>query len=62
MSHDEHYTERQLISDMIVQVDIGLSQQVNSLEYLIFAHQLRDRIDTPDKNKNFAIFDHLDLR
>ena len=46
---------------MIVQVDIGSAQQVNSPKYLISVHQAKDRIDVPNKNKNVAIFDHLDL-
>ena len=62
ISYDEYYTERRLISDMIVQVDIGSVQQVNSPRYLICAHQTRTRTDTPNENKNIAIFDNLDLR
>ena len=34
---------------------------MNSPKYLIRAHQTRDRIDAPDKNKNIAIFDILDI-
>ena len=62
ISYDEYFTERRLISDMIVQVDIGSSQKVNSPKYLICAHQLKDRIDTPISTKNVAIFDHLNLK
>ena len=62
ISYDEYSTERRLISDMIVQVDIGSSQKVNSPKYLICAHQLKDRIDTPISTKNIAIFDHLNLK
>ena len=51
ISYDEYFTERRLISDMIVQVDIGSSQKVNSPKYLICAHQLKDRIDTPVSTK-----------
>ena len=47
---------------MIVQIDIGSAQQVHSPEYLIAAHQNKERIDSPNKNKNNAIFDHLSLR
>ena len=47
---------------MIVQVDIGSSQKVNSPKYLICAHQLKDRIDTPISTKNVVIFDHLNLK
>ena len=62
ISYDEDYTERRLVSDMIVQVDIGLSPKVNRHKYLIFAHQIRERMDSPNKKKNSAIFDNLDLR
>ena len=37
-------------------------QQVSSPKYLIGAHQTKTRIDVPNKNKNIAIFDNLDLR
>ena len=62
ISYDEHFTERRLISDMIVQVDIGSAQQVNNPKYLICANQKRLRIDTPNKNNKLAIFDNLDPR
>ena len=62
ISYDDYFTERRLISDMIVQVDIGSSQKVNSPKYLFCAHQLKDRIDTPISTKNVAIFDHLNLK
>ena len=61
ISLDEYNTERRLESDMIVQVDIGSAQQVNSPK-LICAHQIKDRIDSRNKNKNNAIFDHLNLQ
>ena len=48
ISYDEYYTERQLISDMIVQVDIGSAQQVNSPKYLICAHQTQNRTNVFD--------------
>ena len=60
--YDEYYTERRLISDMIIQVDRGTAQQVNGPKYLICAHQTQDRIGGHDKNKKIAIFDNLDLR
>ena len=62
ISYDEYYTERPLISDMIIQVDIGSAQHVNSPKYLICAHQTKNRINVPNKNNNSAIFDNLDLR
>ena len=62
LSSDEWYTERRVISDMIVQHDIGSAQQVNSPRYLICSHQTKDRTNTPDEKINIAIFDNLDLR
>ena len=38
ISYDEHYTERRVISDTITQRDIGSSQHVSSLNFLIGAH------------------------
>ena len=62
ISFDEWYTERQLISHLLVQHDFGSAQQVNSPEYLISAHQKSLRTTTPDKKNNIAIFHNLDLR
>ena len=61
-SFDEYYTERRVISDQITQIDVGSSQQVNSPQYLIAAHQSRDRTDTPNKNNNIALFDDINLQ
>ena len=61
-SFDEWYTERRLISDLLVQQVIGSAQQVNSSKYLIGAHQSSLRTTTPDKRINIAIFGNLDLR
>ena len=62
ISYDEYFTERRVISDMISQLDIGSSQNVQSPKYLIGAHQTHTRADTANKNNNFAKFDNLDLR
>ena len=62
ISFHEYYTERRVISDMIVQQDIGSAQQVNAPKYLIYAHQTKKRTDSTNKNKNNAIFDHLNLQ
>ena len=62
MSYHEYYTERRLTSDMIVQVNVGSTQQVNSPKKLICAHQTKKRIDSPNRNKNNSIFDHPNLR
>ena len=62
ISFDEYYTERQVISDMIVQNDIGSAQQVSSPKYLFCAHQTKDSTSAPDKKINIAIFDDLDLQ
>ena len=60
--YDEWFTERRKISDVITQLDIGSSQNIQSPKYLIGAHQTRDRIETPISTKNVSIFDNLDLR
>ena len=62
ISYDEYYTDRRVVSDMILQHDIGSAQQVNSPKYYIFAHQTKNRTSAPDKKTNIAIFDNLDLR
>ena len=46
---------------MIVQADMGSAQQVSSPKQVICAHQTKDRIDTPDKIKNIAIFEKINL-
>ena len=58
---DEYYTERRVISDLILQHDIA-SAQVNGPKSLTCAHQTKDRTGAPDKKINIAIFDILDLR
>ena len=62
ISYDEYFTERRVRSDMIVQIDIGSAQQVNSPRYLTSAHQTRTRADTPDKKNKIARFDKLYLQ
>ena len=62
ISCDEYYTERRIISHMIVKVDIGSAQQVSTPNYLICAHQTQNGINVLHKNDNIAIFDNLDLR
>ena len=62
ISFDEWYTERRIISDLLVQHDIGSAQNVIQPKYLICAHQTNLRTTTPDKKINIAIFDNRDLR
>ena len=62
ISYDEWFTERRIVSDTITQLDIGSSQNVQSAENLIGAHQTKDRIDTPISTKNVSIFDNINLR
>ena len=59
---DEWYTERRIISDTIIQLDIETSQRVKSPKNLIGAHQTRIRADTANKNNNIDIFDNLNLQ
>ena len=62
ISFDERYTERRIISDLLVQHDIGSAQNVIQPKYLICAHQTNLRTTTPDKKINIAICDNMDLR
>ena len=62
ISFDEWYTERRIISDILVQHDIGSAQNGIQPKYLICAHQTNLRTTTPDKKINIAIFDNMDLR
>ena len=61
ISYDEYYTERRVISDVIVQHDIGSVQQVNSPKYLISAHQTKNRTTSPGRKINIDIFDNVNL-
>ena len=62
ISFDEGYTERRIITDLLVQHDIGSAQNVIQPKYLICAHQTNLRIATPDKKIIIAIFDNMDIR
>ena len=62
ISYDEYYKDKRLISDMIVEVDIGSAQPVSSPKYLICAPQTRLRLEFPNKNIKIAIFDKRYLR
>ena len=62
ISYDDYFTESRVVSDMITQLNIGSSQNVQSAKYLIGAHQTRARAYTANKNNNIAIFDHINLR
>ena len=46
---NEWYTERRIISDLLIQHDIGSAQNVIQAKYLICAHQTNLRTTTPDK-------------
>ena len=61
-SFDEWYTERRIISDFLIQNDIGSAQNVIQPKYLLCAHQTNLRTTTPNKKINIAIFDNMDLR
>ena len=62
ISFDEWFTEKRLISDLLVHHHIGSAQNVSSPKYMICAHQTSLRTTTLDKKINTAIFDNLDLR
>ena len=60
-SFHEWYIEKRIISDLLVQHDIGSAQQVNSPKYLM---SVTKQVSGQPllKKKNIAIFDNLDLR
>ena len=62
ISYDEYFTERRVISGLLVQDDIRSAEQVNNPEYLISSPKTKDSILTPNKNINIQIFDRLDHR
>ena len=62
ISFDEWFTEKRLISDLLVQHDIGSAQNVSSPKYIICTHQTSLRSTIPNKKINIAVFDNMDLR
>ena len=62
ISFDEWCTERRIVSDLLIQHDIGSAQQVIQPKYLICAHQTNLRTTTPDKKINIAFFDNMNIR
>ena len=60
ISFDEYHTEIRVVSDIIVQADIGSAQQVSSPKCFISADQTLNRTGAADKKINIAIFDNLD--
>ena len=62
ISFDEWYTERRIITHLLIQHDIGSAQNVIQPKFLICAHQTNLKTTTPDKKINIAIFDNMDLR
>ena len=62
ISFDEWYLKIRLLSDLLVQQEVGSAQQENSPKYMISVHQIRLRANTSHKKINIAIFDNLDLR
>ena len=55
---DSWYTERKISNDgRELQVDIGSAQHINSPKYLFGAFQTNNRIGTPNKANNPAVFD-----
>ena len=62
ISFDEWYTERRIISDLLIQHDLGSAKNLIQPKYLISAHQTNLRTATSDKKINIAIFDNMDIR
>ena len=44
------------------EIEIGSAQNINSPKYLIVVHQTAARMGVPNKAKNIAVFDNLDVR
>ena len=61
ISNEKYFTERRVISFLLVRHYIGSAQQVNSPKCFFSAHQTKDRIVTPNKKIKIAIFENLDL-
>ena len=61
ISFDEWFTEKRLISDLLVQHDIGSARNVSSPKYIIFTHQTSLRSTIPNRKINIAVFDNMDL-
>ena len=62
-SFDSWSTDRKTVdSQLDYQVDIGSAENINSLKYLIVAHQTAARIGVPNRTKNIAIFNNLDVK
>ena len=62
ITFDEWYTERRLLSDLLVQHDIGSAQIVNAPKNLISAHQTSLGTTTSDKKIIISIVDNIDIR
>ena len=56
VSFDEWYTEKRLISDLVVQHDTGSAQQVNSPKKLFSAHQTSLRTTILDEKNYYSYF------
>ena len=63
ITYDSWYTERKLSTDINeLHFDIGSAQHVKSSKYLIASFQTADRIASPNKNNNIAIFDNVNVK
>ena len=61
--YDSWHRQRNFSTDgNVLHVDIGSAQQVNSPKYLTAAFQTADRIAAPNKNKNLAIVDKVNVK
>ena len=63
LSFDSWITDRKTVDNQLeCQVDIGSAQSIDSPKYLIVAHQTAARIGVPNKAKNAAFFENLNVR
>ena len=62
LSFDSWSTDRKTVDTQLEnQVDVESAQNINSLKYLIVAHQSAVRIGAPNKENNVAVFDNLNV-
>ena len=63
LSIDSSRTDRKTVEAQVeYQVDIGNAQKIKSPKYSVVAHQTADRMAVPNKARNIAIFDNLNVR
>ena len=63
LSFDSRSTDRKTVDTQLeYEIDIGSAQNFNSPKYLIVAQRRAVRIGVPNKARNIAVFDNLNVR